>query len=41
VGRHRTELTQEQIAEFESLAGHELERLGYPLSRVGEAPRAG
>jgi hypothetical protein len=32
VGRHRTELAPEQVAEFERLAGHELERLGYPLS---------
>lgn len=29
VGRHRTELTAEQTAEFERLAGHELRRLGY------------
>jgi hypothetical protein len=35
VGRHRTELTPEQIEEYERLAGHELERLGYPLSTVG------
>lgn len=40
VGRYHSELTAEQIAEFERLAGHELERLGYPLStsREGAAP---
>lgn len=32
VGRHRTELTADQIARFEALAGHELTRLGYPLA---------
>jgi hypothetical protein len=32
VGRHRTELTADQIARFEALAGHELTRLGYPLT---------
>lgn len=32
VGRHRRELTSDQITEFERLAGHELKRLGYPLS---------
>lgn len=32
VGRHRTDLRPEQIAEFERLAGHELTRLGYPLT---------
>ena len=39
VGRYRSELTEEQIAEFERLAGHDLQRLGYPLvtadARVG------
>jgi Sulfotransferase family len=33
VGRHRTELTEDQIARFEALAGHELTRLGYPLAQ--------
>ena len=37
VGRHRTELTHEQIAEFEQLAGHELTRLGYELSAAPTA----
>jgi len=32
VGRHRRDLTPEQIAEFERLAGPELTRLGYPLT---------
>lgn len=32
VGRHRTELSPDQIARFEALAGHELTRLGYPLT---------
>jgi Sulfotransferase family len=37
VGRHRGELTPDQIAEFERLAGHELKRLGHPLA--GDGPR--
>ena len=32
VARHRRDLTAEQITEFERLAGHELTRLGYPLT---------
>jgi hypothetical protein len=32
VARHRRDLTPEQIAEFERLAGHELVRLGYLLT---------
>ncbi len=32
VGRHRTELDRDQIIRFEALAGHELARLGYPLT---------
>ncbi|MEO3780389.1 sulfotransferase [Micromonospora sp. B11E3] len=31
VGRFRRELSGEQVARFEELAGHELTRLGYPL----------
>ncbi|HEX9992993.1 MAG TPA: sulfotransferase [Acidimicrobiales bacterium] len=37
VGRHRSELTPDQIAEFERLAGHELRRMGY---LGAEAPAA-
>jgi Sulfotransferase family len=32
VGRYRTELTADQVAEFERLAGAELKRLGYALT---------
>ncbi len=32
VGRHRHELSTEQIARFEALAGHELNRLGYSMT---------
>jgi Sulfotransferase family len=37
VGRHRSELTADQVAEFERLAGHELSRLGY-LPTPAETP---
>jgi hypothetical protein len=32
VGRHKQELSADQIARFEALAGHELTRLGYSLT---------
>lgn len=32
VGRHKDELSSDQVARFEALAGHELARLGYPLT---------
>lgn len=35
VGRHRTELSGDQVARFEALAGHELARMGYPLTTSG------
>lgn len=40
VGRHRTELTPEQIAHFEELAGHELRRMGYLADREPDAGAA-
>jgi hypothetical protein len=33
IGRYREDLTPEQIEEFEAIAGSELSRLGYPLTR--------
>lgn len=32
LGRWRTELTSEEVARFEKVAGHQLQALGYPLS---------